>query len=56
MGLQKFAKLRVGFLGKAKGYRKHGAIAVLFVFVEIVCLSAYRGIFYGGEWYLRSFV
>ena len=33
------------FLGKAKGYKKHGAIAVLFVFVEIVCLSAYRGRF-----------
>ena len=45
----KFAKLRVGFLGKAKGYKKHGAIAVLFVFVEMVCLSAYRGRFYGRE-------
>ena len=25
---------------------------MLFVFVEMVCLSAYRGRFYGGEWYL----
>ena len=40
------------FLRKARGYRKHGAIAVLFVFVEMVCLSAYRGGFYGREWYL----
>ena len=45
----KFAKLRVGFLGKAKGYKKHGAIAVLFVFVEMVCLSAYKGRFYERE-------
>ena len=42
------------FLRKAKGYKKHGAIAVLFVFVEMICLSAYRGRFYGGEWYLRQ--
>ena len=48
--------LRVGFLRKAKGYKKHGVIAVLFVFVEMVCLSAYRGRFYGREWYLSSFV
>ena len=34
------------FLRKAKGYKKHGAIAVLFVFVEMICLSAYRGRFY----------
>ena len=44
------------FLRKAKGYKKHGAIAVLFVFVEIICLSAYRGRFYGREWHLRPFV
>ena len=46
--------LSLVFLGKAKGYKKHGAIAVLFVFVEMVCLSAYRGRFYGREWYLRQ--
>ena len=44
------------FLRKAKGYKKHGAIAVLFVFVEMICLSAYRGRFYGREWHLSSFV
>ena len=27
---------------------------MLFVFVEMICLSAYRGIIYGGEWYLRQ--
>ena len=43
------------FLRKAKGYKKHGAIAVLFVFVEMVCLSAYRGRFYEREGYLSSF-
>ena len=48
--------LSLVFLGKAKGYKKHGAIAVLFVFVEMVGLSAYRGRFYGREWYLRSFI
>ena len=41
------------FLRKAKGYKKHGAIAVLFVFVEMICLSAYRGRFNGREWYLH---
>ena len=48
--------LSLVFLEKAKGYKKHGAIAVLFVFVEMVCLSAYRGRFYGREWGLGSFV
>ena len=28
---------------------------MLFVFVEMVCLSAYRGSFYGREWALGSF-
>ena len=40
------------FLRKAKGYQKHGAIAVIFVFVAMVCFSAYRGRFYEREWYL----
>ena len=54
-GIRKIRQVK-GFLEKAKEYKKHGAIAVLFVFVEMVYLSAYRGRFYGREWHLSSFV
>ena len=57
--------LRAGFLRKAKGYKKHGISAVLFVFDlfgEMACLSAYRGRFIKcnlskwDNWFLRSFL